>query len=294
MNALWAALRHEWRLLLVAVQFLTRIPVNARALGGAWDPAWLQACLRHFPWVGAIVGTWAAAVTWLAAQWWPPAVAVLLGMAATVWLTGGFHEDGWADTCDGLGGAVDRQKALTIMKDSRLGTYGALGLILLLATKAAILIEMASPRITELNPSSEIQRVLLLWTGVGLVWCHAASRAVPVWLTGMLPYAGDEAHAKAKPLALQVSRMQVVLTLLSVLGVALIIWAVFRWSGWPLGTLGQAMGRSAVVMALVAWVCGRWFRRRLGGFTGDTLGASQQLAEVAGLLAWLSVIHPVG
>lgn len=293
MTRLWAAVRHEWRLLLVAVQFLTRIPVSAGALGGAWDPAWLQACLRHFPWVGALVGAWGASVTWLAAQWWPPAVAVLLGMAATVWLTGGFHEDGWADTCDGLGGAVERQKALSIMKDSRLGTYGALGLILLLGIKAVTLIEMVSPRIIELNPASDIQRVLLLWTAVGLVWCHAASRAVPVWLTGVLPYAGDEAHAKAKPLALRVSLAQVALTLLSTLAVLVVIWWVFRWWGWPVGTLWQALWRSALAMVLVAWVCGRWFRRRLGGFTGDTLGASQQLAEVAGLLAWLTVIHPV-
>ncbi|OYU98446.1 MAG: adenosylcobinamide-GDP ribazoletransferase, partial [Burkholderiales bacterium PBB5] len=99
---------HELRLAAVALQFLTRVPVRF----GAFDPQWLQDCARHFPLVGAGVGLFGAAVLLAAAALWPPAVAVGLAMAATVWLTGGFHEDGLADTCDGLGGAVSRERAL--------------------------------------------------------------------------------------------------------------------------------------------------------------------------------------
>jgi adenosylcobinamide-GDP ribazoletransferase len=165
MRALSTQALHELRLAFVALQFLTRVPVP-RWVG--FEPAWLQACLRHFPLVGACVGGFAAAVLWTALALWPPAVAAALSVVATVWLTGAFHEDGLADTCDGLGGAVSRARALEIMKDSRIGSYGAAGL------------------------------------GLALVWGHAASRAAPVLLVWQLPYAGDPEHAKAKPLATQI------------------------------------------------------------------------------------------
>ena len=114
-------LAQEVRLFFTALQFFTRVPVPAWV---GFQSEWLQQCVRYFPLVGALVGLWGHAC-------WPQpacgglAVAVVLSMAATIWLTGGFHEDGWADTCDGLGGAVSRDRALTIMKDSRLGAYGA-------------------------------------------------------------------------------------------------------------------------------------------------------------------------
>src|SRR5262249_46954693 len=107
---------HELRLVGVAMQFLTRIPVPLRH----FDPDWLHASARHFPLVGAMVGICAGAVLWGAAALWPASMAALLSMAATAWLTSAFHEDGLADTCDGLGGATTRERALAIMKDSRL------------------------------------------------------------------------------------------------------------------------------------------------------------------------------
>jgi len=96
-------MQHQLRLFFIALQFLTRCPVP-RWVG--YEPAWLQQCARWFPAVGTLVGLVAALVLWSALKLWPPAVAVGLSMAVSVWLTGGFHEDGWADTCDGLGGAV--------------------------------------------------------------------------------------------------------------------------------------------------------------------------------------------
>lgn len=285
------ALVHEARLLLIALQFLTRVPVPAWV---GFEPAWLQACLRYFPLVGALVGLAGALVLAAASAWWPPAVAVVISMAFTVWLTGGFHEDGWADTCDGLGGTVSRERALEIMKDSRIGSYGSLGLILMLGLKAAVLIALATPLFTELNSaqSSGVHHVLLGWTMMALIWCHALSRLVPVWLIRLLPYAGDVAHAKAKPLAMQVSTMAALVATLWTLLIGAALWAFLLDAGWPTGTLLTALGRATLAMALGAVVCARWFKQRLGGFTGDTLGASQQLTEVMGLLAWLAVVHP--
>lgn len=290
--SLRSLLVHELRLFWLALQFLTRVPVPAWV---GWQPEWMPASMRHFPLVGALVGLFGVAVLALTSVWWPPSVAVCLSMAATVWLTGGFHEDGWADTCDGLGGAVDRHKALQIMKDSRLGTYGALGLVLLLGLKAAVLIELLTPRAHELDSArtSRIHDVLLVWTAMGLIWAHALSRLIPVLLTRLLPYAGDAEHSKAKPLAMSVATPQVWAASASVGAVAAAMVLFFVLDGWPLRTLAQALAWGLLGASLVTWFCLRWFKRRLGGFTGDTLGASQQLAELATLLGWLHVVHPV-
>ncbi|HYR24837.1 MAG TPA: adenosylcobinamide-GDP ribazoletransferase [Aquabacterium sp.] len=286
------ALIHEIRLFFIALQFFTRVPVPAWV---GYRPEWLQACQRYFPLVGAMVGGGGALTLALAASWWPPVVAVILSMAFTVWLTGGFHEDGWADTCDALGGTVSRERALEIMKDSRIGSYGTLGLVLLLGLKAAVLTSLATPWVTELDQaqSSHIHQVLLAWTMMALIWCHTTSRLVAVWLMRVLPYGGDLAHAKAKPLALHASWAQVAAACGVAVLVALAMGLWLAQAGWPLPTLGQALGRAVLAMALVGGFCARWFKQRLGGFTGDTLGAAQQLSEVAGLLAWLTVIHPV-
>lgn len=286
------ALLHEIRLSLIALQFLTRVPVPSWV---GFEPAWLQGCLRYFPLVGALVGLAGSLVLAATAFWWPPVVAVVLSMAFTVWLTGGFHEDGLADTCDGLGGAVSRERALTIMKDSRLGSYGALGLILTLLLKAAVLASLATPLLNELGSaeSSHVRQVLLAWTMMALVWCHAASRLVPVCLIRFLPYAGDLDHAKAKPLATQVSWLNLLGAVLMTCAVAGLMWLWFGFTAWPAGTLLAALMTSTLAMALGAAFCARWFSKRLGGFTGDTLGASQQITEVLGLMAWLAVVHPV-
>jgi adenosylcobinamide-GDP ribazoletransferase len=184
----------EWQRLLMALQFLTRVPVHL----AVFDPAELNHSARYFPVIGALVGCAGALVFAAAALMWPLPIAVLLSMAATVWLTGSFHEDGLADTCDGLGGAVSRERALEIMKDSRIGSYGAIALVLMLGLKAALL-----------NTQGSIVR-----TACAMVVAHAVSRAAPVVLLALLRYAGDAEHAKAKPMAQQVQATDVVIALL--------------------------------------------------------------------------------
>ena len=256
-------MRHELRLFFIALQFFTRLPVP-RWVG--YEPEWLHQSARHFPLVGAWVGAVGSVVLWAALWLFPMPVAVLLSMVATVLLTGAFHEDGLADTCDALGGAVSRERALEIMKDSRIGTYGAVGLWLVLGLKAVTLSALPVP-----------------WVFAVLVLAHTASRAAAVSLIRWLPYAGDLAHAKAKPLAQRISGGGFVVAWgwVLVVGVLLLVWNL-AW--WP-----------AVIGSIVlAWLCAlasaAWLKRRLGGMTGDTLGATQQVSELLvllGCLAWL-------
>lgn len=257
------ALVHELRLVAIALQFLTRVPVPARV---GFEPAWLHASARHFPLVGALVGAVGAAVWWGVGRWWSPPVAAGLALTVTLVLTGGFHEDGLADTFDGLGGSVARERALQIMKDSRLGSYGALALLVVLGLKVALLAGLGTPRPAPVS--------LAAW-----VWAHTASRAAAVALLRALPYAGDVAHAKAKPMAQQVSRTGLAVALAwPLLGAVLLVAGV----GAPM----RGVLVSMVAIGAVALLCARWFARRLGGYTGDTLGATQQLSELAALLAW--------
>ncbi len=111
-------------------------------------------------------------------------------------------------------------------------------------------------------------------------------------LSAWLPYAGDVAHAKAKPLAMQVGRAQVLGALGTTVAVAASLWLWMSLSGWPVGTLVEALWHSALGLVIGGGLVLRWLQQRLGGFTGDGLGASQQVAELAGLLGWLMVIRP--
>ena len=130
---------------LLALQFFTRIPVTGRlAQWVGYSPAMLRASAAHFPGVGWLVGGLVAGVSALLLIALPPSpyvplVVAVLGTATSVWLTGAFHEDGLADVADGLGGATERERALAIMKDSRVGAFGALALVLMLLGKVSLL-----------------------------------------------------------------------------------------------------------------------------------------------------------
>ena len=252
---------HELRLFFIAMQFLTRVPAP-RWVG--FEPDWLNQSARYFPAVGLCVGAVAAFVLWVAGSVFSPAVAAGLSMAATLVLTGGFHEDGLADTFDALGGAVSRERALAIMKDSRIGSYGALALLIVLGLKAATL--------TALPIALAVPALLL---------AHTASRACAVLLIRWLPYAGDVDHAKAKPLAQRVSAVGAVVALACAVLVGVVL-SAWRPAQAPLVVL------SVVLLGGGTFWCFAWLRRRLGGYTGDGLGATQQITELLVLLGWLA------
>ena len=260
MQPMW----HELRLFLIALQFLTRVPVPAWV---GWREEWLHASARHFPGVGLLVGSAGALTLWAAAHLWPAVVAVLLCMAATIWISGAFHEDGLADTCDGLGGTAERERALEIMKDSRLGTYGAVALLLVLALKAAALHGLVTRD--------------LLATLAALPLAHAWSRAATVLMLRLLPYGGDAAHAKAKPMAQPVDGLALAVALM---------WAALVAVAASLYLPAAALAAAALATVAVTLWMARWLRQRLGGYTGDALGATQQFSELVVYLALLAVL----
>lgn len=272
---LLAALRHEAVLAVVALQYFTRLPVPTLR---AFDPAWLNAAVRYFPLAGLAVGLIGAAVLWLSAQLLPMPVAALLALAATAAATGAFHEDGLADTFDALGGHVERSRALEIMRDSRIGTYGAL------ASLFGVLLRWQA--LAALPPALGVCALLCL---------HPLARAAAASLMASLPYVRLEDDAKAKPVAQSLPARRLAATLaLGLAPLAAMLAAVAVWGdAAPGGTAWAAYAwpllAGAAAIGIVRGLCARWFRARLGGYTGDTLGACEQLGEAAFLLAALAV-----
>ncbi|MDM0119181.1 adenosylcobinamide-GDP ribazoletransferase [Variovorax arabinosiphilus] len=247
---------------LLALQFFTRIPVTGRlAQWVGYSPAMLRASAAHFPAVGWVVGAIGALALAGALSLWPPLVAAVLCTVVTVLVTGAFHEDGLADVADGLGGASTRERALEIMKDSRIGAFGAIAVVLALGLKVALLAALAG------------QGAFVACAA--LLAAHVLSRLAPLAVMRASPYVGGEG-GKSKPMADAVSGTAVVVAVLWSLPAA----ALLVVAG------GIVNGAAAVVAgALVALFMVRLLRRRLGGFTGDGLGATQQLSELAIYLA---------
>jgi adenosylcobinamide-GDP ribazoletransferase len=252
-------MREQWAILLLAVQFLTRLPVPASA---GFTPARLTAATRYHPLVGAFIGALVALVYALALLAWPPLVAVVISIAASLLLTGAFHEDGLADMFDGIGGGMTRERALEIMKDSRIGTYGAAALILALALKAATLAAMPPLAV-----------ILALLAG------HGLSRFSAVLVIATSAYVRD--HGTAKPVADGVSRESLIIATATALPLLLVL-------AWGLGITPALLGLAGLTLG--HWAMRRVFERKLGGYTGDCLGAVQQGSELGfylGVLAWL-------
>lgn len=241
------ALLHELRLALAALQYFTRVPA----------PAWvghserqLNDAARYFPLVGMVVGAFAGSVFLATAAVLPPAIAVLLSMTAGILLTGAFHEDGLGDCCDGFGGGADKQAVLAIMKDSRVGTFGVLGLGLALALKFAALSAL---------PADEFLAVVIAG--------HAFSRFLALTVVFTQPYVRVEGDVRAKPVARDPAAATIATG--AVTGMAPLLW------------LGPAAMVAAAGAAAFRIALGRYFMRRIGGYTGDCLGAVQQVTEIA-------------
>jgi len=273
-----AAMRQFIRHYLLSLQFFTRIPVTGKLADWVgYSPAMLRASAGHFPGVGALVGLLVASFTALLLMTLPPPgsaplVAAVLGTVLTVLLTGAFHEDGLADVADGLGGSADRWRALEIMKDSRVGAFGAIAVVLALLSKVSLLALLG-----------DVSGPLMV---LALLVAHVASRTWPLLTIGLLAHVGDAAGSKSKPLADQISLHALAVGMLwLLLTLAAVAWFQLRTDFVAInlsdsGLLGAL--RNALLVSLTAWlVITRWFHRRLGGFTGDCLGATQQVCELA-------------
>jgi len=268
------ALKHFF----IAVQFFTRIPVVGRlAAWVGYSPDMLRASAVYFPLVGWVVAAVSGAVMWFVYATLPalsatPWAAVLLSTAAGIFLTGAFHEDGLADTADGLGTGFPPERVLLIMKDSRIGTYGALSLFLVVLTKVALLVVWV--------------QLSLTWALCVLLMAHTVSRFFPLCVIKALRHVGDAPTSKSKPLASQISWRGLCMAL---------VWCVPPFIGslswFPGLVMVGGVSFSALCAVYMAWR----LRVRIQGFTGDGLGAVQQLSEigfylgalwVAGLRGW--------
>jgi adenosylcobinamide-GDP ribazoletransferase len=263
---------------LLSLQFFTRIPVTGRLADWVgFSPAMLRASAGHFPGVGVLVGVLVAGFTALLLAWLPtnvfaPLVAAVLGTVFSVMATGAFHEDGLADIADGLGGSQDRERALVIMKDSRVGAFGAIAVVLALLAKVALLALLGS--------------VSLQWMVLGIFAAHVVSRTWPLLLIRLMPHVGDAAGSKSKPLADQISAAALLtgfvwcfmaLALVAIAQAATNSIAISTGLHTTLGPVAAGVVLSGLAF-LYMW---RLLWRRLQGFTGDGLGATQQVCELA-------------
>ncbi|MEO1409269.1 MAG: adenosylcobinamide-GDP ribazoletransferase [Bacteroidota bacterium] len=253
-------LRREIRYFFTALMFFTRIPCPSWVDHSA---EYLQKSRKYFPLIGWIVGGIGALVYSLAQWVLPSSIAVVLSMASTVWVTGAFHEDGFADVCDGFGGGWTAEQILTIMKDSRVGAYGVIGMGLLLVLKGLVLVELAG--------------LVGIYWGLILLNGHSTSRWVASTFVQTHAYVQDPAKSKVKPVAserfsdgeMAYSALFMILPLVLLPHPLLVV-------ALPIAYLGKGY-------------LGRIFQKNIGGYTGDCLGATQQVAEVLFYLAILAL-----
>ncbi|UII25896.1 adenosylcobinamide-GDP ribazoletransferase [Fulvivirga maritima] len=249
-------MKEQIRVFFTALMFYTRIPCPKSV---DHSPEYINKSIRYFPLIGWIVGG-IAAVAFLIGAWAVnPAVGIVLSIIASVLTTGAFHEDGFADVCDGFGGGWTKEKILVIMKDSRMGAYGVIGMILILLLKTSLLVEISN--------LTDLWIILMI-----MVSAHALSRFMAATFIFTHAYVRDTDDSKAKPVAQQAHRANLIIA--AFLGVI------------PLIAL-CLLSHNAFVLALIPilyvvkmWLA-RYFTKWIGGYTGDCLGATQQVTEVA-------------
>ncbi len=241
----------QFHIFLNALMFYTRIPVPT------WmkhDEEMLNKATVYFPVIGWIVAGISSLVFYGASSIFNPEISILLSMVASILTTGAFHEDGFADVCDGFGGGWTQEKILEIMKDSRVGTYGSVGLILILALKFYSL--------------EFLDNQTLIWT---LFMAHSISRFVALSFIFTLNYVREDALSKVKPIAkkLPIRDLSIAFCLAII---PLLMYLIITANFFLLLIIPP--------LVLVHLYLSYYFKKWIGGYTGDCLGATQQISEV--------------
>lgn len=245
-------LNREWQAFWLAVGFLTRIPMLVQI---DYSQRLMNQSSIYFPLVGLLLGALYVAAFFLLGLAFSPLVSVILVVILHLFITGAFHEDGLADSVDALGGGYTVEKRLEIMKDSRIGTYGTVALVMALMLKVALLTEAD-----------------LIW--LALLVAPAISRLTPLLLMATMTYVTDPDKSKSKPVAdgFSAVRLGTASAFVLVLCAVMSFWQPFLITG----TL------AAVLLVALLW--GAYLRSQLGGYTGDALGASVVFSELVLLL----------
>ena len=253
-------LRFEIKYFLTSLMFFTRLPCPQIA---DYQESFLQKSRKYFTLVGLVVGALIVLTLILAAKLLPISIATIISVIAGILITGAFHEDGFADVCDGFGGGWEKEQILNIMKDSRVGAYGAIGIFLMLILKTAVLIELGNANFH-----------LMLAT---ILCAHTISRYIASTFVHSHDYVQDAQRSKAKPIASE--RLSSGEMLFS-----------FIFAVLPLFLLPHpAFALAFPVAYLAKFYLGRIFTKYIGGYTGDCLGAVQQLSEVIFYLAVMAI-----
>ncbi len=250
-------LKQEWFAFWTAVMFFTRIPVPFHL---PYSTNLMNQSQKYFSSIGLIVGGINVLFFYLFSFFFDLGLSLVLTMGLSVLLTGAFHEDGFADVCDSFGGGYSPEKILTIMKDSRLGAYGTIGMVLLLGAKFGALHTLGSLSVSHLI--------------YAILFSHVVSRFVAGTMIYTHCYVADIDLSKSKPLANE--RLSYGALFFAFVPIGLFFFFV------------SFLFVFAVVTAYISKVVmGAYFKKHLGGYTGDCLGATQQVAE---LICYLTLI----
>lgn len=262
-------MKKQFHIFFTALMFYTRIPCPKNI---DHNPDYLNKASRYFPLIGWIVGAIAFGVYATASWLWNAEIGMVLSMIASVLVTGAFHEDGFADVCDGFGGGWTKTKILTIMKDSAIGAYGAIGLVLLFLLKYMSLVTLVKSEALFTNYSSLFTLFLVFITG------HSLSRLAAISIVFTHEYSREDATSKSKPIAQQYSWKEVVGALLFGLLPLLVLLSNHA-----------IIGLVVLPVFLARYFLARYFQKWIDGYTGDCLGATQQVCEVIFYLSLLAI-----
>ena len=260
-------LKNELKIFFTAVMFYTRIPCPKWV---GHSPVYLNKATRYFPLIGWITGTVSFISLYLSLLIFPIEIAVLISMISGILLTGAFHEDGFADVCDSFGGGWKKQRILEIMKDSRIGAYGVIGLVLLLLIKFFTIKYIANISIPDFN--NHITILLFFITS------HSVSRLAAISIVFTHQYVSEDMESKAKPIAQSYTWKEVIGSFF--FGLLSFIYLLFH--------------QYQIIYALIPLLFARfmlsgYFKKWIGGYTGDCLGATQQVCEVVYYLSIIAI-----
>jgi adenosylcobinamide-GDP ribazoletransferase len=273
-------LKREARACVAAFTFLTRLPVGGLV---AHDQSDLPRSSAYFPLVGVAVGAVGSLVFAVSLLLWTPLVAIVLSCIATVLATGAFHEDALADSLDGFGGGWTKEQVLTIMKDSRVGSYALVGMILAVLLKVSTLLSIHGDA-AQIRPNLAFALSVAVPVSKTLVTGHVLGRLASLWLIVSADYVrADDSAARpsaGRPFIAGISAARVIFaTVLSFAIVAMIM---------------KQFAPFVIIATIAVTVLARaYFKRRIGGITGDALGAANQIAEVVVYLTIAASMAPV-
>lgn len=261
-------MKKELHIFFTALMFYTRIPCPKNI---DHNPDYLNKATRYFPLIGWIVGSISFLAFYVFSLFLSVETAVILAFIASILTTGAFHEDGFADVCDGFGGGWTKEKILLIMKDSAIGAYGAIGLVLLFLLKFKLLSE--SIALFQIQDSTALFQIFLLF-----VSAHALSRLAAISIIFTHEYSRDDASSKSKPIAKSNTWKEILGSFFFGL-IPLLVLSYFKYQILLI----------LIPVFLTRYFLARYFQKWIDGYTGDCLGATQQVCEVVYYLALLLV-----